>query len=114
MLLNHSSERDVHVIFQWSGGREIMNRIAEGIRSACTEDGGVLLDIYRGKVIRLNPIGAAVFTGIESGQSEPALAAEIADRCGVDADRVLSDIRDFCLTLRQRNLIEAEEGEGIA
>lgn len=91
-----------------------MYQLAMGIRSHCTERGGIILDSVRGKVIRLNQTGAIIFAGIASGKTEAVLASELAARYGVNESHASADIRAFCLALLQHNLLLIDAEDEIA
>ncbi len=83
-------------------------RFADSIRGSWDVDGGVLLDLSRGELIRVNAVAALILKGINGGESECEIAQGIADRCEADLDTVRSDVRRFCELLEQQGLISLD------
>lgn len=84
-----------------------MFKISDAIRSTSTPDGAVLLDVQRGRMLRLNSMGSRVFAMLRRGLDENQIADEIGRDCGVDADYARIDILDFIRTLREQDVLEA-------
>jgi hypothetical protein len=84
-----------------------MFKISGTIRSTSTPDGAVLLDIHRGRILGLNPMGSRVFDMLRGGFDENQIADEISRDCGVDADYARIDILDFIRTLQEHKVLEA-------
>jgi hypothetical protein len=83
-----------------------MFKVSGAIRSTSTEDGAVLLDIHRGRILGLNPMGARVFKMLQGGVDQNQIAAEISNEFGVDAGRVRDDVLDFIRTLEEHNILQ--------
>jgi hypothetical protein len=83
-----------------------MFKVSGAIRSTSTEDGAVLLDIHRGRILGLNSVGARVFKMLQGGVDQNQIAAEISNEFGVDAGRVRNDILDFIRTLEEHNILQ--------
>jgi len=84
-----------------------MFEISDAIRSTCTEDGTVILDIHHGRILGLNRMGSRIFEMLQSGLDQDQIAGEISKDCGVDADYVRTDILDFIKTLHEHNVLRA-------
>jgi hypothetical protein len=84
-----------------------MFEISESIRSTCTQDGAVILDIHHGRILALNSAGSRVFEMLRSGLDQDQIASEISKDCGVDVDYVRTDVIDFIKTLQQHNVLHA-------
>ena len=80
-------------------------RFPDSIRGSWDADGGVLLDLDRGQLIRVNPVAAVILKGINRGESECEIAQSIAGMCEADQNTVRSDVRRFCELLEQQGLI---------
>ncbi len=87
--------------------REAMFKICDAIRSTCTEDGAVLLDIHQGRILGLNKMGSRVFEMLRGGLDQEQIAGEISQEFGVDADYARTDVLDFIKTLQQHNVLQA-------
>lgn len=56
-------------------------------------DGSVLLDLNHDRLLKLNPVGVAIWNLLRAGDSEPEIVGKIARRYGVDQQRVAADVR---------------------
>jgi hypothetical protein len=56
-------------------------------------DGGVLLDLEHDRLLTLNPVGVEIWKLLRAGESEPLIAHQIAQRYGIDQERVACDVR---------------------
>jgi hypothetical protein len=66
----------------------------------------VILDLEGRKVMGLNPVGSFVW-GLLDGQRTPVqIAAAVADRFQITADRAAADVGAFLAALSARGLIE--------
>jgi hypothetical protein len=83
-----------------------MFKVSGAVRSTTTDDGAVLLDIHRGKILGLNPMGSRVFEMLQGGLDQNQIAAEISNAFGVDADQVRDDILDFIRILEEHNILQ--------
>jgi hypothetical protein len=92
---------------RFAEGREAMFKISGAIRSISTEDGAVLLDIHRGRILGLNRMGSRVFKMLEGGVDQNQIAGEISNEFGVAAGQVRNDVLDFIRTLQEHNVLEA-------
>jgi hypothetical protein len=82
-----------------------MYRVPDGVRSTRNEDGGVLLDIERGKLLRLNLTGALIFEWLREGQSELQIATRIGEHFEVSRETAENDLAEFIGLLKQQQLL---------
>lgn len=82
-----------------------MYRVPDGVRSTRNDDGWVLLDLERGKLLRLNSMGALIFEWLREGQSESQIVARITEDCGVSRETVENDLVEFLGLLKQQHLL---------
>lgn len=79
------------------------------IRSAINDDGGVLLDLKRGRCLSLNPVGGQVWNALErhpKGLTVNDLVDELLPMFnGVGRDILLRDMRDFLPELESKGVI---------
>jgi hypothetical protein len=80
-------------------------RFPDSIRGSWDADGGVLLDLGRGQLIRVNPVAAMILKGIDRGESECEIAQGIAGKCEANLVTVVSDVHQFCELLEQQGLL---------
>src|SRR5271155_3431568 len=89
-----------------------MMRVAEEVRSMHTQDGGVVLDITRGKMFSLNPVGSKIVELVRQGYSEPRIADEISRGFGVSREVAAADTREFLDALEKHHLIDSCSSNG--
>jgi hypothetical protein len=75
------------------------------IRSTHTADGGIVLDIDKGRMFSLNSSGSAIFQLMETGLCEDSIVEELVRRFGISADVAKRDINDFRETLKNHALL---------
>ena len=83
-----------------------MFKVSGAIRSTSTEDGAVLLDIHRGRILGLNQMGSRVFEMLQGGLDQNQITEEISGDCGVDANQVRNDVLDFIRALEEHNVLQ--------
>jgi hypothetical protein len=64
-------------------------------RSVHTPDGGVVLDIDRGRIFSLNPSGSAIFQLLEQGCTDDDIVSELVERFEITPDVARSDLAEF-------------------
>ena len=84
-----------------------MFEISNAIRSTCTEDGAVILDIHHGRILGLNRMGSRIFEMLQRGLDQNQIAGEISKDCGVDVDYARTDVVDFIKTLYEHDVLRA-------
>jgi hypothetical protein len=62
-------------------------------RSKTSQDGDVLFDLEHDRLLKLNPVGVEIWKLLSVGESEPLIVHQIAQRYGVDQERVACDVR---------------------
>jgi hypothetical protein len=68
-------------------------------------DEAVLMNLApEGRVLGLNPTGAAVWSMLEE-HDEDGLVAAVVERFAIDEARARQDVRDFLTLLRERGLV---------
>jgi hypothetical protein len=83
-----------------------MLTISKSVRLTKSADGGVLLDVERGEIFTLNPVGARIVEILREGQDERSLASTLSREFSVPEEAVKRDIVGFLCTLREECLIE--------
>jgi hypothetical protein len=66
----------------------------------------VILDLEGRKVMGLNPVGSFVWGLLDGQRTAAQVAAAVADRFQVSADRAAADVDAFLSALSARGLIE--------
>ena len=87
-----------------------MYEVSAGVRSTRSEDGGIVLDLNQGKILRLNGIGAFIFERIRDRQNETEIIAEVSHTYGIPNRIVHSDVADFLKSLEHQGLVMVSQG----
>jgi hypothetical protein len=66
-----------------------------------------VLDLRRGILFRVNPLGARVMDLLEQGDSPELIAEKLSAEFQVALSEVRSDVSDFIESLKARGLIDA-------
>lgn len=88
-----------------------MYEVSTGVRSTRNEDGGIVLDIDRGQMFRLNPVGALILDFLGKGRSELVIAQEVADQYNIGLELACADVREFLESLKEHKLVRAQKRE---
>ena len=84
-----------------------MPQLSDAVRTTLSEDGGIVLDIRRGQMLRVNPTGALILELLQAGKSESQIANEIERRYGIGEATARSDVREFLELLEHQQLLAA-------
>lgn len=88
---------------------DLMLTISHTIRRTQTTDGAVLLDIERGQMFCLNPVGSQILELLDAGNDERQIAEQMSAAYGVDLDMVRTDVGDFIESLSRHRMLERQE-----
>lgn len=83
-----------------------MTLLANNIRRVSSADGGIVLDVRRGTMFRLNPLGSRVLDLLDKGESLPRISDQISAEFGVALDVVQTDLREFLDSLGLHGLLD--------
>jgi hypothetical protein len=83
-----------------------MLTISSSVRLTKSQDGGILLDVERGEIFRLNPVGTRIFELLKEGHDVPSLTRSLSSQFDVPEQVVREDVCDFLSQLRERRLIQ--------
>jgi len=86
-----------------------MMRLSSNTRTVTNADGGVMLDLRKGKLFRLNSTGAVILELLARGGTEESIAAELSRLCGVDCALASSDVHAFLAVLRSHGLLDEQD-----
>jgi len=86
-----------------------MYRLSENIRSTHGPDGGVVLNLVTGEMLRLNQTGSLIFAGLRQGEPETQIVQEIVSEFSISEDLAYSDFHEFMETLRTLELLQPSE-----
>lgn len=81
-----------------------MFRLSDTIRRTETADGGILLDIQRGRMFCV--VGAKILELIQQGYDESRIADEISRDYGASKDVVHTDVIEFIEALWKHHILQ--------
>jgi hypothetical protein len=83
-----------------------MTQLADSIRRVSNADGAILMDLRRGTMFRVNPLGVRILDLLDSGQSPAQIAVQLSAEFGIALDRVEADIAEFFSSLEAYGVLE--------
>jgi hypothetical protein len=89
-----------------------MYRACNHIRTSYQQDGAIVLDVIRGKIYGLNPVGSRMLRLLEAGRDGPSIVSEISRDFEMNQDLVRQDLQQFVDNLIQQQLLEPASGDG--
>jgi hypothetical protein len=85
--------------------RLFMNSLSDSIRRTANADGGAVLDLRRGAMFRVNPVGARVLDLLDQGDSPEQIAHKLSTEFQVPLRDVEADVAEFIESLKTRGLL---------
>jgi hypothetical protein len=85
-----------------------MTPFPESIRRVANADGGVVLDLRRGAMFRVNPVGARVLDLLDEGDSATQIAEKLSAEFNVALHEVLADVQEFIESLKLRGVVGSQ------
>jgi hypothetical protein len=82
-----------------------MYKVSDTVRSTHSQDGAVVLDIRRGEMFNLNPVGSRILELLKSGSTEADVIDEISRQFSTDRGVVERDVQEFVASLQEHRLI---------
>ena len=82
-----------------------MLTISRSARLSKSSDGGILLDVERGLVFSLNPVGIRIVELLQDGNDAPRLANTISQEFRISQEIARKDIADFLTALQEQHLL---------
>ena len=82
--------------------------ISRSTRLTSSVDGGILLDVQKGVMFSLNPVGTRIIELLREPQDSLSLAAKISQEFGVSEETVRGDVEEFLATLEKQGLLALE------
>ena len=77
-----------------------MTPLPNSIRRAANADGGVVLDLRRGTMFRVNPLGAKVLDLLDQGESPTQIAEKLSTEFNVPLHDIRADVEEFVKSLK--------------
>ncbi len=82
-----------------------MNPFPDSIRRVTNADGGVVLDLRRGAMFRVNPLGARVLNLLDEGDSPALIAQKLSTEFAVPLGTVQADVVEFLESLKTHGVL---------
>jgi hypothetical protein len=82
-----------------------MRIVSKGVRSTRNQDGTVVLDIERGRILRLNTTASSIFERLQQGQTESQIVDGICQEFRISSEIVQADVGEFLTSMEQAGLI---------
>jgi hypothetical protein len=76
-------------------------------------DGGIVLDVLRGQMLRLNFVGSKILQLLEQGRVESEIADELVREFKIDCATAEVDVREFTQTLKKHYVLTMREGSSF-
>jgi hypothetical protein len=83
-----------------------MTPLANNIRRVSSTDGGIVLDVRRGTIFRLNPLGARVLDLLDQGEPLPRITDLLSAEFDVALAVVQSDVNEFLNSLELHGVFD--------
>jgi len=87
-------------------GNDPIYRLSSHVRHTGHVDGGVVLNIDHGQMLRLNQVGSRMLEMLCDGLGEAEIAERIAAVFSTDMDTAAQDVKMFFDQLRQFGVVE--------
>ena len=71
------------------------------------------MDVTRGQMFGLNPVGSRIFLLLEQGSTEADIVSDISELFSTSLEVAATDVREFVNTLVRHELIQ-QIGEGAS
>jgi coenzyme PQQ synthesis protein D (PqqD) len=84
-----------------------MYRVSEAVRAAHGNDGSVVLDIRKGRVLRLNVTAALIFQSLQQGATVAQIIDRVSRRFSIPHEVAGTDVGDFLKSMVQEGLVQA-------
>src|ERR1051326_7052876 len=70
-----------------------MKVLADSTRRTSNADGGIVLDLRRGSMFRVNALGSRILDLLDAGEPLSRIAEQISAECGVELEVVQADVK---------------------
>jgi hypothetical protein len=82
-----------------------MTPFPDDIRRVANADGGVVMDLRRGTMFRVNPLGAKVLDLLDLGNSTTEIAEKLSAEFNVPLNEVHADVKEFIKSLKTHGVL---------
>jgi hypothetical protein len=88
-----------------------MVHTARNLRITINADGGILLDVSRGRFFRLNPLASRIIDALQQGKTVTEVVNQISHECLVDTKIVRLDVEEFIQQLHAEGLFQTAQSD---
>jgi len=88
-----------------------MYRVSDGVRSTQNQDGTIILDIQRGRVLRLNVTASLIFQWLQQGQTESDIIEKISQQFCISREVAQIDVAELLKSMLEARLVHNESAE---
>jgi coenzyme PQQ synthesis protein D (PqqD) len=88
------------------GKANAMKLLADTIRRVSNADGGIVLDLRRGTLFRVNVLGSRILDLLDRGDPLPRIVEQLSDEFRVELDVVEADVEEFLGCLELHGVLE--------
>jgi Ethanolamine utilization protein EutJ (predicted chaperonin) len=85
-----------------------MFRLRENLRTVINQDGAVLLDVVKGKIVRCNQTGATIVELLTRSLNEQQITEEFSRLYDIPPGSAYADVRAFLTSLESQGLLRRE------
>lgn len=82
--------------------------VSSTVRRTRTPDGAILLDVERGEMLCLNPVGSKILDLLDEECDESEIVDRVSETYGADVEVVRGDVRDFLETLSRHHIVRQD------
>jgi hypothetical protein len=82
-----------------------MKPFSDSIRRAASPDGGIVMDIRRGTMFRVNPLGVRILDLLDSQDSPRQIADRLSAEFGIALELVEADLTEFLDALAAHEVV---------
>ena len=88
-----------------------MLRVPEHVRKTNCPEGGIVLDLKRGRLFTLDPVAARILDLLDCHDSALEIAKALTCESGVSLEVTKNDVAEFLVQLERHQLVEARPFE---
>jgi predicted RNase H-related nuclease YkuK (DUF458 family) len=88
-----------------------MYRVFVGCHSAKNHDGAIVLDVVKGRLLRLNSTGSLIFERLQQGLALSEIIREIVEEFHISHEIASADVNQFMKSMEQAGLVTEESPE---
>lgn len=82
-----------------------MYKVSTGVHGTQNQDGTIVLDIQRGRILRLNVTGSLIFERLQRGQTESQIIAGVSQEFRISNEIARADVGEFLKSMEQVGLV---------